>query len=67
MAGGQGLFRVKIGVYRSCQGALWHDGAWKPCYCLAGLKIEALWHSVAWNPRYCVAGLKIAALGYAIA
>ena len=42
VADGQGLFRVgfesKIGVYRSCQGALWHAGAWKPRYCMAGLK-----------------------------
>ena len=33
VAGGQGLFRddfgSKTGVYRSCQGALWHAGAWK--------------------------------------
>ena len=46
VADGQGLFRdgfgSKIGVYRSCQGALWHTGAWKPCYCVAGLKFAAL-------------------------
>ena len=51
MADGQELFRdgfgLKIGVYRSFQGALWHIGAWKPRYCVAGLKIAALWHTIA--------------------
>ena len=34
-----GWFRVKLGMYRSCQGALYHAVAWIPRYCLAGLKI----------------------------
>ena len=42
VADGQGLFQVGFGsiidVYRSCQGALWHIGEWKPRYCVAGLK-----------------------------
>ena len=40
VVGGQGLFRdgfgLKTDVYWSCQGALWHAGAWKPRYCVAG-------------------------------
>ena len=52
MIGGQGMFQdgfgSKIGMYRSCQGALWHAGVWKPCYCVAGLKIAALGYAIAW-------------------
>ena len=40
VVGGQGLFRdgfeSKTGVYRSCQGALWHAGVWKPRCGVAG-------------------------------
>ena len=50
VAGGQGLFRdgfrSKTGVYRSCQGALWHAGAWKPRCGIAGC---ILWHAGAWK------------------
>ena len=53
VVGGQGLFwdgfRSKIGMYRSFQGALWHVGAWKPRYCMAGLKIAALGYTIAWG------------------
>ena len=57
VAGGQGLFRddfgSKTGVYRSCQGILWHSGAWNPRRSMAGY---LLWHARAWNPRRSVAG-----------
>ena len=40
IADGQGFFRddfgSKTGVYRSCQGALWHAGAWKARCSVAG-------------------------------
>ena len=49
VAGGQGLFRdgfeSKIGVYQSCQGALWHAGAWKPRYCVVGC---ILGYAITW-------------------
>ena len=65
VAGGQGLFWDGLGsktcVYRSCQGALWHAGAWKPRCGVAGC---ILWHAGAWNPRCSVARC---ILGYAIA
>ena len=52
VADGHGLFRdgfgSKIGVYRSCKGDLWHVGAWKPRYCVAGLQFEALGYAIAW-------------------
>ena len=52
VAGGQRLFRdgfgSKIGVYQSCQGSLWHAGAWKPCYCVAGLKFATPGYAIAW-------------------
>ena len=57
VAGGQGLFRdgfgSKTGVYWSCQGILWHAGAWKPRCSVAGY---LLWHAGAWNPRRSMAG-----------
>ena len=34
-----------IGLYWSCQGALWHAGAWKPCYCVVGC---ILGYTIAW-------------------
>ena len=50
VAGGQGLFRdgfgSKTGVYRSCQGSLWHAGAWKPRCCVAGC---ILGYAMAWD------------------
>ena len=52
VVGGQGLFRdgfgSKIGVYQSCQGALWHASAWKPRYCVAGIKFATLGYAIAW-------------------
>ena len=82
VAGGQGLFRKGFGmktcVYRSCQGILWHAGAWKPRRSVAGcilwhagawkprrsMAVCILWHAGAWKPRCSVAGC---ILGYAIA
>ena len=55
------IFGLKTGVYRSCQGALCHAGAWKP---RCGVDGCILWHAGAWKPRCNVAGC---ILGYAIA
>ena len=59
MAGGQGLFRdsfeSKIDVYWSGQGALWHAGAWKPRYCVAGLKFASSGTLLRGFPRNCIA------------
>ena len=78
--GGQRLFwddfESKTGVYRSCQGALWHTGAWKARCGVAGASSGTpgrgrhavawlgciLWHAGVWNPRCSVAGC---ILGYA--
>ena len=50
VAGEQGLFRdgfgSKTGVYRSCQGILWHAGAWKPRRSMAGC---ILGYAIAWD------------------
>ena len=41
-------FQVKISMYRSYQGALWHAVAWNPHNCMAGFKISALGYAIAW-------------------
>ena len=45
--GCSGMVSGQNGVYQSCQGTLWHAVALKPCYCVAGLKIEALGYAIA--------------------
>ena len=50
VAGGQGLFWDGFGsitgVYRSCQGILWHVGAWNPGRSVAGY---ILGYAMVWD------------------
>ena len=46
--GCSGMVSGQNDMYRSCQGALWHAVAWKPHYCVVGLKIEALGYAIVW-------------------
>ena len=53
--GCSGMVSSQNRVYWSCQGALWQAIAWKPRYCVAGLKIEPLGMQLRGFPRNCVA------------